>query len=432
MNFTYIPSLCYIPIMRIKKTSPRFSLRDEPFGFTLYDKNRLRHEFILKDEWEVIKKERAIAEPDVHYLPAKRTDFRDDIIYSPIRVYWELTLGCNLHCRHCFNDSGKRRPYELSTEETIQGLHKLKEANVLDIRFTGGELTRRPDWYEILKEAKNLGFSVSCNTNGVYADPSVFEKFARLDLEQVTLSIDGNKEAHERNRGVGTFHRTIDSLRRMHEQGVKLRINTLITKSSLGDLEFMIELASQYATEINFFITRFVGRGIHLTTEAVSFEEFFEMSQKAQEVRSRYPNVSILHFEQATIQNSSRSGLYDKFGLRFGPPDGTTRFNITSDGGLWAGGYIPYVDPDYRIGNIKHDDLFEIWQRSPKLEKFRDSSRRLELYCSHCPEYAKRCPGPNFELELLRQRKPEIQNPYCFFGNEPSLLTKIEENDNKS
>lgn len=408
------------------KEHPRFVLRDEPFGFTLYDKSTLRHEFVLKDEWDLVKTRRDITDQGFEYLPAKRSDFRHDIVYSPTRIYWELTLACNLHCRYCFNDSGRPRPDELTTEETILGLQKLKDANVLDVRFTGGELVRRPDWYEILKTSKEMGFAVSCNTNGVYSDPKVAEKFASLDLEQVTLSIDGKKESHEKNRGPKTFDKTVATLKRMHELGVRLRINTLITKSSLGDLDYMAELASQYATEINFFITRFVGRGDSLNDEAASFEEFYEMSQRAIEVRTRFPQLSLLHFEQATIQNSSRRGDYDRFGLRIGPPDGSTRFNVASDGGLWAGGYIPYVDPSYRLGDIKTDDLFEVWQRSPKLEAFREESRRLEIHCSSCNEFSRRCPGPNFELELLRKKKPEINNPYCFYGNGPSLLTTLE------
>jgi MoaA/NifB/PqqE/SkfB family radical SAM enzyme len=407
----------------------RLTLRDEPFGYTLYDRQTLSYKFITPQEWKSTKQQLDAIGQRVEYLPANRNDFREDIVYSPIRVYWEVTLRCNLHCQYCFNNSGKPRPYELTTEETIHGLREIRAANVLDVRFSGGELTQRPDWYEILMEAKNLGFTVSCNTNGAYADPTIIDKLADLDLDQVTLSIDGKKRSHEKNRGVGTFDRTVDSLKKMHERGIKLRINTLITKSSLYDLDFMAELASEYATEINFFITRFIGRGCNLKTEAASFEEFYEMSEQASELRAKYPKLNLLHFEQSTVQNSSRGGSFDRFGLRTGPPDGTTHFNVTSDGGFWAGGYMPYVDSSYRLGNIRYDNIFDIWQHSKKLDKFRDESAKLELYCRTCQEFSKRCPGPNFELELFRKNKPGTPNPYCFYGDGPSLLSVIENKD---
>lgn len=412
----------------MSKLSKRYLLRDEPFGYTFYDKDKLSHQFILKNELNSFLNKTNISINDYEYLKAERKDYRKDIVYSPIRIYYELTLACNLKCKSCFNCSGEPRHYELSTKEVVDSLKHLKKYNILDLRFTGGELILRPDWYEILKTAKELGFAVSCNTNATHLDDKINKQFADLKLEQVTISIDGNKKHHEINRGKNTFDRTIKSLKRLHELGVKLRINTLINKSSLYDLEFMVDLASKYTTEINFFITRFIGRGSEFKKNGnlVTFEEFYQMSKKAEKLRPKYPNLHIMHFEEATLKNSSRKGNFDKYGLRIGPPDATTRFNIMSDGSMWAGGYIPYVDKSYFLGNITKDSIFNVWQNSSKIEEFRRQSRKLENYCSKCDKYSKTCPGPNFELELLRKIDPEISNPYCFYGTGPSLLSIIE------
>ncbi len=413
---------------RLSASRKLYSLREEPFGYTLYDKANLRHRFMLHDEVDDTLRETGIQLEDCDRLPMRRTDVRKDILYSPTRIYYETTLQCNIHCKSCFNDSGKPRHGELTTDELVKSLHDLRKANVLDIRFTGGELTRRPDWFLMLKTAKDLGFAVSCNSNGIYSDPSIPAQFANLGLDQVTISIDGDKEHHEFNRGKNTFDRTLASLQEMNRLGVKLRINTLITKGSLGDARHMLELASHNGVrEINFFITRFVGRGRNFgPEELVTFEEYYQMAQEAEKLREEFPNINIIHFEGATIQNSARSGDFDRLGIKAGPPDGTTRFNILSGGDLYAGGYIPYVDTSYRLGNIKTDDLVEVWQNSPVLEAFRESSRKLEAHCAACPEYAKRCPGPNYELELLRKNDPDINNPYCFYGDGPSLLTQLD------
>lgn len=418
--------------MGVVDANKRYVIREESFGYTFFDKSKLKHKLVLKENLDNFLKANGLSTDDCEYLKPKKKDYRKDIIYSPTRIYYELTLACNLQCKACFNRSGKPRPYELSTKEVLKSLVDLREANVLDLRFTGGELTRRPDWFEILKTAKGLGFGVSCNTNAAYLDDGINKKFAELDIEQVTVSIDGSKEHHEMNRGPHTFDRTLANLKRMHELGVRLRINTLINKYSMGDLEYMLELASKYVSEINFFITRFIGRGSEFKDDGnlVTFEEFFEMSKQADKLRPKFPNLNILHFEQATIDNSSRCGIYDEFGLRVGPPDGSTRFNIMSDGSMWAGGYIPYVDASYGLGNIKLDDMYEIWQKSAKLEQFREEARGLELFCRACDKYAKTCPGPNFELELLRKTNPTITNPYCFYGSGPSLLRLVKERKN--
>jgi len=318
-------------------TRNRYLIREEPFGYTILDRETLTHQFIKKERLEEKVGQLGLKTAGYDYYPARRTDYRRDILYSPTRIYFETTLACNLHCKFCYNDSGKPRTTELTTQEVFDALENFRVANVLDIRFTGGELTRRPDWFEILRRAKELNFAVSCNTNGVYLDSTIPERFAELDLEQVTVSIDGAREHHDWHRGKGSFDKTLSSLKRMKKLGVKLRINTLITKASLHDVEYMVELASQYTTEINFFITRFVGRGKNLRIEdAVTFEEFYEMSREVARIRESYPDLHIMHFEEATIKNSSRSGVYEELGIKEGPPDGTTRFNITSDGLLWA------------------------------------------------------------------------------------------------
>ena len=37
----------------------------------------------------------------------------------PLFVNWELTLACNLRCRHCGSSAGKKRPDELTTDEAL-------------------------------------------------------------------------------------------------------------------------------------------------------------------------------------------------------------------------------------------------------------------------------------------------------------------------
>lgn len=107
--------------------SKRYLLRDEPFGYTFYDKDKLNHQFILKKELNSFLNKTNININDCEYLKAKRKDYRKDIVYSPIRIYYELTLACNLNCKSCFNCSGEPRRYELSTKEVIDSLKHLKK-----------------------------------------------------------------------------------------------------------------------------------------------------------------------------------------------------------------------------------------------------------------------------------------------------------------
>ncbi len=401
-----------------------YAVRDEAFGFTFFDKSKLRHHFLAQDELDTFLNSQGIKQEEIEFLKAKRNDFRKDILYSPIRIYYEVTLACNLHCRYCYNDSGKRRDVELTTNEILKSLDNFKANNVLDIRFTGGELTSRPDWYQILKYAKDLGFAVSCNTNAAYYTPEKNKLFADLDLEQVTVSLDGGEKNHEMNRGKGTFARTIENMRQMHELGVRLRINTLVNRFSVNDVEEVLNIASKYTDEINFFTVEFIGRGRNLeSTDGVSIEDHYKMSQRINSLKTKYPGLNILHFAEVSKTTSVNTDIGEKFGLKIGPPSGSTTLNVLSNGEFCRGGYTPYIEPSLAFGNVKKDDLFDIWQSDNTLEKMRDDGGRLIQFCKKCPKFIDNiCQGPKYETELNRLINPEVKNPTCIHGEEKSLL----------
>jgi len=410
-----------------KNNNKNYIIREEFFGYTFFNRKSLRHRFVHKKDFNKILNQLGIKRNDEIFLPLKRKNVRKDIIYSPIRIYYELTLACNLRCKFCFNSAGKPRKRELTTKEIIKNLYDLKKENIINLHFTGGEFTLRPDWYTIFLEAKKLGFVISCNTNGVFLKKDTVSKLSNLNLDQITISIDGSKENHEKNRGRNTFAKSISSLKELHKLGANLRINTLVSKFSFNDVESMVDLASRYVKEINFFTVVFIGRGANLESKnSVTIKEHLAMSKKINKLRTKYPRLNILHFAQVTKETSIKPEEYDEFGLKVGPPSGTTTLNVTSDGGLYCGGYIPYIDGYLCLGNVKKDNIFDVWQNSKKLEEIRIEARKLMLFCNRCKEFInKKCQGSKYETELNRLIHPEVKNSCCVYGQGESLLKKF-------
>lgn len=303
----------------------------------------------------------------------------------------------------------------------------MKEYNILDLRFTGGELTCRKDWFDILKYAKSLGFSVSCNTNAVFHDPKISELFSRLNLEQVTVSIDGCKENHEYNRGKGTYDTAVMNLKKMSALGVKLRVNTLVNNRSVNDAKSMLDLASQFAEEINFFTVVFWGRGADLEkTDGVALESHLEMSREIKKLKKEYPHIRILHFAEVSQKTAIREDESLKFGLKPGSPSGATTFNISSHGYYSCGGYAPYIDEELFLGNAQKENIFDVWQHNKKLEKMRNDSEKLIIFCNNCNKFKRGdCQGSKYETELIRLMNPEVKNSNCILGDGPSLLKLV-------
>src|SRR5215218_715030 len=62
--------------------------------------------------------------PKRRYLPLAEPR-ESDRKYEPLLAVWEVTLRCDLACRHCGSRAGRARPDELSTEECVDLVRQL-------------------------------------------------------------------------------------------------------------------------------------------------------------------------------------------------------------------------------------------------------------------------------------------------------------------
>lgn len=109
----------------------------------------------------------------------------------------EVTKRCNLQCRFCFANGGKR--------EGDPGIGEMKAA-IRDIvrqcgqpllQLSGGEPTLRDDLPELVSYAKEVGCSyVQVNTNGfrLAEEPEYARRLAQAGLDIVFLQFDGTRE----------------------------------------------------------------------------------------------------------------------------------------------------------------------------------------------------------------------------------------------
>jgi MoaA/NifB/PqqE/SkfB family radical SAM enzyme len=400
----------------MKNKQKRFIKRNEIFGTTVFDRNHLKHQFFTNEEY----KQSNLNINQVEDWQGDLSNVPNGLLFSPIRVYFDLTEDCNLRCKTCYNSSGRKKPDEMTTEETLLALDGLRNDNVFDIRFSGGELTQRADWFDVLKHAKDLGFSVSANTNGVYDNNvEVAEKFSQLNLEQITVSIDGAKNLHDFIRGPGNYNRTISAIKELSKRDNTLRINTIISKNTINDAKEILDFAVKYVQEINFFQFRPLGRGKGLSQHATSFEELNEFNQYMSELKKPYidQGLNVLHGQVVIKDNSINEEATNKYGLYQGSTDGFTRWNVSQNGDMAAGGYTVHIRPDLKMSNIKEEgySLLDIWRNSSKLKDFRKMSAGYVARCNSCPEKEVSCVGECIEFALIRETTGE--NRYCNLVN---------------
>ncbi|HMK59982.1 MAG TPA: radical SAM protein [Dissulfurispiraceae bacterium] len=107
----------------------------------------------------------------------------------------DITGRCNLNCNICFADSNKHL-YEPTLDEIgvmLQRLRNTRPAPCTTIQYTGGEPTVHPQFLDIVRKSKELGFThIQCATNGIrLADPDFAEKAREAGLQYLYLQMDG-------------------------------------------------------------------------------------------------------------------------------------------------------------------------------------------------------------------------------------------------
>ena len=169
------------------------------------------------------------------------------ILYEgkPRAVVWELTLACNLRCRHCASGGGVPRPDELTPAEA-QGLCRdLKALGTEAVCLFGGEFHLREDWADIGRALRSSGIAVSAATNGWAFSDRLVATLQELELDGISVSLDAaDPEVHDAIRGrKGAHARALDAVSRADEAGFGGKtIITSVSKANLDQLDRMPDL----------------------------------------------------------------------------------------------------------------------------------------------------------------------------------------------
>jgi len=381
----------------------RFMSRNESFGKTIFDKKTFQYDFMTDEEYLEFANGNQIRESK------NKKPKNNKILHAPIKVYFDLTSACNLRCRSCHNDSAFANDDELTTEEAIKTVEGISKDGVFYIKFSGGELTQRGDWHEIVESACESGLTVGLNTNGVY-DSKTLEKLITLPIDEIDISVDGDKKTHDSIRGHNTYEKAVSSIKALSEAGKRVTVNSLITSQTTeGSIESLLEFGDKYCESVDFFHIRPIGRAKKNPYLNISFERLGQFYIKIRQLKRQYPKFS--HNVVAPK---------DRFGLVEGGTDGFVTFNILPNGDLFAGGCVKYVDTEksksHKLGNIVSEgfSLLNVWHNSERLWELRERYRLLQKKCNLCNNYKGVCEGFTVEMDLYYELHKE--KPFCKFN----------------
>jgi uncharacterized radical SAM superfamily Fe-S cluster-containing enzyme len=177
-----------------------------------------------------------------------------------------VTNRCNLRCGYCFMNAGASGyVYEPSLEEIRKMLEQARKEKPMGskaIQITGGEPTIREDLFDIIRLAREAGFShVQLNSNGIKLAESVeyCKKLKAAKVNTVYMSFDGVTK--ETNPWIDQLKQTIENFRQANLRAVLVPV--LIGGKNLQETGKIIQFALDnidIVRGVNFQPVSFCGR----------------------------------------------------------------------------------------------------------------------------------------------------------------------------
>ncbi len=143
---------------------------------------------------------------------------------------------CNITCENCYIESSPTndRLVYLTTAEVRDYLDQIAERGwpVSEIGFTGGEPFMNPQMIEMTRAALEAGYRVLILTNAMQPMMRPKMRAGLLELQRdfadrlcLRISVDHwRAEIHDRERGPGSFARTIEGMRWLSDNGFAMDV----------------------------------------------------------------------------------------------------------------------------------------------------------------------------------------------------------------
>lgn len=356
------------------------------------------------------------AEPARHDRPLAAETRPIDRRWRPIYVVWEITLRCDLACRHCGSRAGRARPDELTTDEALDVIRQLAELGVPEITLIGGEAYLRDDWTVLGRAIRDAGMTLSMVTGGRGMTPERARQAFEAGFQTASVSFEGMEATHDRLRGVpGTFQNAIAALDNLRAAGVPVSVNTQIGRAGMTEVEALTELLMDHGIhswQPSFTVP--LGRAADdpdLLLEPYQMVEVMPMiarvarRMKARNVRL-WPGNDVGYFGpyESLFRGTLPRGHMASCGA------GRAILGIEANGDLK--GCLSLPSKEYVGGNVRDHRIQDLWERAPALRFTRQrNSGELWGYCRDC-YYSDVCLGGcTMTCHVLAGRTGN--NPYC-------------------
>jgi pyruvate-formate lyase-activating enzyme len=258
--------------------------------------------------------------------------------------------GCNFSCRGCFAIAKR----ECGREFTVKGLLELliKSCDrvygylVDDVQMTGGEPLTDPEYlFTLIRELRALGVNkVGISTNGYMLTEDVVKSLRDLNVSYIKLDLKAySEDIHKWYTGKSN-KRVLEAVKLLHKYNLNFYVRTIVIPNIVGAQE--VERIAEYLSSIDANI-------LYRLYEFAPEQLEYEFSRKPTEE------------EMLEAYNAARRHLKNVEFFIYKPKSTT---------------YKTAYDPNYRVVEIRADELLETFARIDKIAKTADPAWNIQFY----------------------------------------------------
>jgi radical SAM protein with 4Fe4S-binding SPASM domain len=298
----------------------------------------------------------------------------------PLSAHLDITWRCNERCVHCYLDHDADG--EMNTAEIKDVIQQLAEAGTFFLTISGGEPLLRRDGFEILEYARSLRFQVKLKTNAVMIGPKEAFRLKKMGIEQVQISVYSHlHEVHDAiTKLPGSLRRTIHAIKLLKEQGVRVSITNVLMQFNGSHAKAVKQMARDLGVDFSIdpTITPMLNGDRSITKLGISLNELYSVMRDEDFVGDVGEFCSpVSAVDEDTLDGYSCSA-------------GHSLIYISPFGDVF-----PCVQFPMPCGNVRTQQVRDIWYGSPGLIELRTVHVRDLHTCSQCSHtaYCSRCPG---------------------------------------
>ena len=328
------------------------------------------------------------------------------LMSSPQSLDLDITNRCNLRCKYCFHfTSAGDVSQDLAKEEWLQFFEELNRCTVMNLCISGGEPFCRQDLPELMEGiVKNrMRFSILSNGTLITKEMAAFLASTHR-CDGVQVSIDGsNPVTHDAFRGEGSFSRAMEGIEHLRRHRVSVPVRVTIHRENVNDLEGVTRLLLEdlglpsFSTNSASFmgLCRRNAEEVQLrvSERSLAMESLLNLSKKYNGRIGATAGPLAEARNWLTMERARREGKEGSAGRGYltGCNGPMSKLAVRADGVIVPCSQLSHKE----LGHINRDNLVDLWQKHPELERLRTrhtiSPTDFE-FCKGC-DYIPYCTG---------------------------------------